>query len=494
MQKKHYLSACCIVKDEDPFIMEWLTYHSLIGIEHFYIYDNESANPLYENPLIRKFSEQGKVTVISAAGRAMQIPSYTHCLKKFGPRTRWLAFIDLDEFICPLEGRDLRPFLAAYEDYAALGLSWKSFSSGGHLSSPHGLVIENYQERFLKEGTRNLHIKSILQPHKNHAVHTPHSFWPNEGEVAISAVFRPITRGTPVIPICWERAVVNHYVLKSQEDSQRRIRRGRADILSDKPTVDDNDFYHMVREPAEPDSSIVRFAPEVKSWMLAQELPEEHADALAGATPENLIALGEKLLLQGKFMESGIALCHAALTQSENLRLWQARTLLAAKTGHDDLSRLFAEKSARIKAGLSSSPYPLLLAEQDAPEQLLKITLKNVTAMLNDGRLDEAESALTALDGQYRLPSQAWVLRGQIARMKRDYPLAEQYLHTALGLEENLEAYQGLLQLHLEQGRLHEAREMVVYLLYTGTYRAADPDFYIPFEKMLQDLRRLTGD
>ena len=48
-----YLALCCIVKDENMFLKEWLAYHALLGVEHFYIYDNMSAVPVREAGLLR---------------------------------------------------------------------------------------------------------------------------------------------------------------------------------------------------------------------------------------------------------------------------------------------------------------------------------------------------------------------------------------------------------------------------------------------------------
>ena len=41
-----YAALCCIAKDEDAFLKEWLACHSLMGFEHFIIYDNQSSRPI----------------------------------------------------------------------------------------------------------------------------------------------------------------------------------------------------------------------------------------------------------------------------------------------------------------------------------------------------------------------------------------------------------------------------------------------------------------
>lgn len=56
-----YLALCCIAKDEDPFLKEWIAYHSLLGVEHFFIYDNESRRPIRE--VLDGFTDSSRVTI-----------------------------------------------------------------------------------------------------------------------------------------------------------------------------------------------------------------------------------------------------------------------------------------------------------------------------------------------------------------------------------------------------------------------------------------------
>ena len=41
---KYYFSICAIFKDESLSIKEWIEYHKLIGVEHFYLYNNNSTD------------------------------------------------------------------------------------------------------------------------------------------------------------------------------------------------------------------------------------------------------------------------------------------------------------------------------------------------------------------------------------------------------------------------------------------------------------------
>jgi hypothetical protein len=44
----HKLAVCAIAKNEGAYFKEWLEYHRLVGVEKFYIYDNESDDDTKE--------------------------------------------------------------------------------------------------------------------------------------------------------------------------------------------------------------------------------------------------------------------------------------------------------------------------------------------------------------------------------------------------------------------------------------------------------------
>jgi len=54
-----YIGLCTMVRDEHPFIREWITYHNYIGVDKFYVYDHLSLPPI--EPLIQDFIMTGLV-------------------------------------------------------------------------------------------------------------------------------------------------------------------------------------------------------------------------------------------------------------------------------------------------------------------------------------------------------------------------------------------------------------------------------------------------
>ena len=108
------LAVCAIAKNEGPYFKEWLDWHIGQGVEKFYIYDNESTDCTRE--VLAPYIESGIVEYIYYPGYRRQIAAYDDCIDRHRFDTRWLAFIDLDEFIGSGDGKlqtSLTPFASA---------------------------------------------------------------------------------------------------------------------------------------------------------------------------------------------------------------------------------------------------------------------------------------------------------------------------------------------------------------------------------------------
>ena len=95
--KKHYLSICAIVKNEALYLEEWIAFHQVQGVDHFFIYDHESTDDTFE--LLKRYEAAGIVTVGKATGHAPQLPTYQKCIDIHGYSSKWMAFLDADEFL-----------------------------------------------------------------------------------------------------------------------------------------------------------------------------------------------------------------------------------------------------------------------------------------------------------------------------------------------------------------------------------------------------------
>ena len=129
----YYLSVCSIFKDEAPYLKEWIEYNKLIGVQHFRLYNNESTDNYLE--VLGPYIISGEVVVIDWPGGqgnwpfAVQAPAILDAVSQLNGISKWLAIIDIDEFILPMTSPDLVTFLKDYESFAAVVINWLHYGT-----------------------------------------------------------------------------------------------------------------------------------------------------------------------------------------------------------------------------------------------------------------------------------------------------------------------------------------------------------------------------
>jgi hypothetical protein len=219
MQPAYYLGLCAIAKDETPFLREWAGCHHFLGFEKIYVYDNDSMVPARDT--LAEFYDLGVCDTYTLPGSARQLTAYNHCLKYHGREFEWLAFFDVDEFLCLKQDDDARVLLRDYENYSALAINWDIFSSSGHIGPPKGPVIQNFTQSL----GYSQNCKCIVRPAKVKMPFTAHHFIYTEG-IAVNADCMPAYGA--YAPLAVDKVCLNHYQFRSQYDYEQKLGRGDA--------------------------------------------------------------------------------------------------------------------------------------------------------------------------------------------------------------------------------------------------------------------------
>jgi len=226
-----------IVKDEADSLIEWVAYHLAIGIDHFIIADNESVDSTPE--ILGALARLGLVTFFgfpTPMGGRPQIPAFNKILDEYCVGFDLVGFIDVDEFIVPLDGQStIRPLLESSfrsEDVMALALNWCNFGSSRHIFREPGLVIERFLYRAHDNFLANHHYKSFLRVGAG-GFTNPHHVNLNNGRYLDAAGEDLVvhhSKGPGLSErVVWGRARLNHYVVKSlQEYFVGKANRGNA--------------------------------------------------------------------------------------------------------------------------------------------------------------------------------------------------------------------------------------------------------------------------
>jgi hypothetical protein len=224
--KRYYLAICCIIKDENEYLEEWISYHLKTGVQHFYIYDNESSTPI--NDTLSELNLLKYATVTRIDGKAKQVEAYAHCLSNFGPECAWIAFIDIDEFIVAKStGGNLAAFLKGYETFGGLGINWLIFGSNGHAKKTGRPQLESFTMRTSEHHRLNTHTKSIVQPRFVKSAFNAHFFHYIRNKFCVNENFTPISGAFSKVSV--NKIQLNHYFCRSVEEFSAKQKRGRGD-------------------------------------------------------------------------------------------------------------------------------------------------------------------------------------------------------------------------------------------------------------------------
>ena len=222
---KYDLSICAIFKNEAPYLKEWIEFHKIQGVKHFYLYNNNSAD--YFQRVLAPYIEKKEVTLTdwkyeySRGGYrdwlAIQRKAYNDCLQKYGKDNDWIAFIDLDEFLFCLDGTKLSVFLKNYDQFGGLLVNWLLFGTSGVNTIPtNKLMIEMLNRCSQKMIPRNSWAKSIVQPKHTREVCNAHMFYYKEGFHAVNEDGKRVDgRGKTVIAN--DKIRINHYWTRTKK-------------------------------------------------------------------------------------------------------------------------------------------------------------------------------------------------------------------------------------------------------------------------------------
>jgi hypothetical protein len=226
-----YLAACTIYREDADYLAEWIEFHLLAGIERFFLYDNGSTD--HHLDVLAPYVEDGVVTrhewfapFRGHGGRPMALhTAFEHCVGAHRDDARWIAFLDVDEFLFAPNGELLSETLRDYEGFPGVVVSRAEFGSSGHVAKPAGLVTESYVERRALAPDDRPVYKSIVEPGKITRCLTAHSFMYREG-LPVDEHMRPVDpkRFLTRKPGTWERLRIHHYFSKSEQERLRKAR------------------------------------------------------------------------------------------------------------------------------------------------------------------------------------------------------------------------------------------------------------------------------
>lgn len=228
------ISVVTIAKDEAPYIREWVQFHRAVGVDRIYLYDNGSSDEMANQ--ISDFIENGYVVYRWYPGSAKQYQAYEDAVKRYKNATRWMAFIDADEYLMPCDmdmsiGDAINEVMKnAKPEVAGIAVNWRMYGSSSLEDKPAGGVVDSYLWRASDQsGDGNDCIKTIANPRRIFKYRHAHFPTYYAGFYSINEDGERCDGAYNCTRLPVSRLRINHYFTKSKAEWRKRRSRKVAD-------------------------------------------------------------------------------------------------------------------------------------------------------------------------------------------------------------------------------------------------------------------------
>ncbi len=235
------------MKDEGPFILEWIAYHRAIGVDDFLIYTNDCSDGT--DRMLDLLAARGILARRDNPYRDTDLKPQHAALRaaETDPRVRaagWVICMDVDEFINihAGEGR-LSDLHAALGEVDLVSLTWRLFGNGDITGFEDAPVTRRFTLCAAKDTRNPLQAWGIKTLFRNDGtfqrfgVHRPRGAeatayqglrWVNgSGRPVPPNMFRNAWRSTPE-SVGYDLVTLNHYAVRSAESFLVKRDRGRV--------------------------------------------------------------------------------------------------------------------------------------------------------------------------------------------------------------------------------------------------------------------------
>lgn len=396
------LMALSTMKDEGPFVVEWVAHHLAVGFTEVMVYTNDCSDGT--DLILKRLEALG----IGVHHRDNIIPTgmkpHPSMLKaahdeELVRASDWLLVLDADEFLCINHASGTLDGMVA--DLNAMGaqamvMTWRIFGSGGVRDWSRAPVTEQFlraapafwnkgwgtktmlrfDPKYLRLG---MHRPIIKSQHKD-TDYPETILWVNGSGRALEDWFK--FRGWRSIrrTVGYDWAQINHYALKSMDAYALRKFRGNANLKKDKYN---SDYWSLQDRNEVEDTAILRHR-DRRAAIMAELLKDEEVRRLHEAAHARVEARLEEYrqseayqaLVAGLVAASGVPIT-SVVAKPPKARDPAAVAAVQTKLEERRSARPKDERRTRTPAGWGAegaSPYmpgpidltrPIALAEAD---------------------------------------------------------------------------------------------------------------------------------
>jgi hypothetical protein len=289
------------MKNEGPFILEWLAHHRSIGVDDFVVYSNDCDDGTDE--MLDLLAARGllvhRENPVKEVGGKPQRAALTAAAEEAAVRgAGWILPIDVDEFVNVHVGEGRLPDLyAAVAGANAISLTWRLFGNND---------IDRFEDRPVTEQFTRCAPEVIRRPHQawgmktlfrnqklfgRMGVHRPRDLnpetmddlrWVNGSGKPMPEMYLHAGWRSRLDSYGYQLVTLNHYSVRSAESYMVKRRRGRVNHVAHDQR---EGYWFRMNNNAEEERSITRHAGRLRAaiaeLMADPEIAAAHARSVA---------------------------------------------------------------------------------------------------------------------------------------------------------------------------------------------------------------------
>nr|WP_281495922.1 glycosyltransferase family 2 protein [Marivita sp. S6314] len=305
------------MRNESPFLLEWVAYHSLLGFDRIYVATNDCTDGT--DLMLERLQELGYVTHIRnpmEEGLGPQQSALRYFMANDDIRALdWVLHIDADEFLNIRAGQGrIDDLLSIADPGDALALMWRPFGDSGRTRWNGEPILPTFTASQARPRLPNAQHKTLFRPNRFGAAidHMPKS--PLTEDVVLlnsagvscnnAALYHPLQSRYrfPGEHLSWENAYINHYAIRSHDIFLMKNNRGDGMGRKSNKYYLNSKFYNRQNKNGAQDASILRHQDAV-SQRLSSLMADPILSFLHVQATQSFMRLRDKILTPDRIAE-----------------------------------------------------------------------------------------------------------------------------------------------------------------------------------------------
>ena len=235
--------VCCIGKDENRYIREYVDWYKEIGVTNICLYDNNDVDGERFEDIIGEDIKDGYVIYNDWRGKKnCQLDAYQDCYDRFGKEYDWILFIDCgDEYLDFMEPMKIQDYLTLpqFVNFDEIHINLMTFGDCDAADYKEGTLQERFPEpipydtNVAYDFPEDYHVSTIVRGGLEKVEWKGVTHTPSNVLKCCNAIGVTVDSTSPFTPYNFDLAFFKHYTTKTAREYAWKMKRGFPDQIWD---------------------------------------------------------------------------------------------------------------------------------------------------------------------------------------------------------------------------------------------------------------------